>query len=164
MTNRRQTGRCVAVAMILMFVISTGGTTHARQARAGEPETVMITFRAKPGADAELARVIARHWETARQLNLVRDAPHVTVRGSENGNQVYFVDIFTWRDAAIPDAAPAPIQAIWAEMNRLVESRGGRPGLDITAVSLMSPASSSIVSCKNCTGNAPNPSHLAVSR
>ena len=164
MTDPRQTGWWVAVAMILMFVISTGGTSHARQARADEPETVLITFRAKPGADAELARVIARHWETARRLNLVLDAPHVTVRGSESGSQVYFVDIFTWRDASIPDAAPAAIHAIWAEMNRLVESRGGRPGLDITAVSLVGPAPSSVVSCKNCTGNAPNPSHFAVSR
>jgi hypothetical protein len=141
MTDPRHGGWCVAVATILMLFVSAGGTTHARQTRADEPETVMITFRAKLGADAELARVIARHWETARRLNLVRDAPHVTVRATENGNQVYFVDIFTWRDASIPDAAPAAISAIWAEMNRLVESRGGRPGLDIKAVSLIDPAS-----------------------
>ena len=163
MTDRRHGGWHLAVAMLVLLVVSTGGTTHARLARADEPETIMITFRAKPGADAELARVIARHWDTARRLNMVRDTPHITVRGSENGNQIYFVDIFTWRDAGIPDAAPAAIAAIWAEMNQLVESRGGRPGLDITAVSLMGSAAS-LVSCKNCTGDAQNLNRFPASR
>ena len=143
MTDRRYARWSVAAAMILLLLLSTGGTSHARPVLADEPETVMITFHAKPGADAELARVIARHWETARRLNLVTDAPHVTVRGNDNANQVYFVDIFTWRDASIPDAAPAAISAIWAEMSRLVESRGGRPGLSIAAVSLVGPDASS---------------------
>src|SRR5580692_3012906 len=70
----------------------------------GQPETVMVTLRAKPGAEAELERVIARHWETAHKMKLVRDAPHVTVRGTEEGNKVYFIDLFTWRDGGIPDA------------------------------------------------------------
>lgn len=35
-------------------------------AAADQPETVMVTFRAKAGAEAELARVIATHWRTAR--------------------------------------------------------------------------------------------------
>jgi hypothetical protein len=43
------------------------------------------------------------------------------VRGNEQG-KTYFVEIFTWRDANIPDAPPAAIQNIWAEMNQLVES------------------------------------------
>jgi hypothetical protein len=105
----------------------------------GQPETVMVTLRAKPGAEAELERVIARHWETAHKMKLVRDAPHVTVRGTEEGNKVYFIDLFTWRDGGIPDAAPAEIQAIWSEMNRLVEAREGHPGLEFVAVSIVTP-------------------------
>ena len=106
-------------------------------AAAEAPETVMVTFHAKPGAEADLERVIARHWETARRLNMVREAPHTTVRGTEDGDRVYFVDIFTWRDGSIPDAAPAGLQAIWGEMNRLVEARGGRPGLEFVPVSVV---------------------------
>jgi hypothetical protein len=102
---------------------------------ADKPETVMLRFQAKPGSEEELARVIARHWKTAHDLKLVRETPHVTVRGTEEG-KTYFVDIFTWRDASIPDAAPPAIQAIWAEMNKLVETRGGKPGLQIAEVAL----------------------------
>ena len=105
-------------------------------ARAEAPETVMITLHAKAGAEAELAQVIARHWETARRLNMVRDTPHLTLRSVEGG-QTDFVEIMTWRDASIPDSAPPEIQKIWAEMNRLVEKRGSVPGLSIEQMSVI---------------------------
>jgi hypothetical protein len=123
---------------ILICLSGSLGPSMAQQ-NAERPETVMVTLRAKPGAEAELERVIARHWETAHQMKLVRDAPHVTLRGTEEGNKVYFIDLFTWRDGGIPDAAPADIQAIWSDMNRLVEARGGHPGLEFVAVSVVTP-------------------------
>lgn len=98
---------------------------------------MVITFHAKTGAEADLEQVIARHWITARQLNLVLETPHLTVRGVEHGKKTYFADIFTWRDARIPDAAPIQIQRIWSDMNRLVEARDGHPGLDIAPVSVV---------------------------
>jgi hypothetical protein len=110
-----------------------------RASYAAEPETVVVTLHAKPGAEAQLARVIASHWETARKLNLVQTAPHMTLRGTEAGDKAYFLEIFTWRDGSIPDAAPAEIQAIWKQMNDLVEAREGKPGLDFRAVSIVGP-------------------------
>jgi hypothetical protein len=107
------------------------------QEHADKPETVVITFHAKRGAEAELERVIARHWDTARAMKLVRDTPRVTVRGAEGDGKAYFLDIFTWRDASVPDTAPAEIRRIWDEMNGLVESRGGHPGLEISPVSIV---------------------------
>lgn len=100
------------------------------------PETVMVTYNVRPGSEDALASVLARHWATARMLKLVRETPHTLVRGSQDG-RTYFLEIFTWRDANTPDTAPAAIQSIWAEMNRLVESRGGRPGIDFRAVSVV---------------------------
>jgi hypothetical protein len=58
----------------------------------GQPETVMVTFHAE--AEADLARVLERHWDTARRLNLVLDAPRASVRGTANA-RTCFVDIFT---------------------------------------------------------------------
>ncbi|PYQ70090.1 MAG: hypothetical protein DMG04_25840, partial [Acidobacteria bacterium] len=65
---------------------------------------------------------------------LREDTPHLTLQASDDQDKTYFVDIFTWRDAAVPDNAPREIQAIWKEMNGLVEMRGGRPALDIVPV------------------------------
>jgi hypothetical protein len=45
--------------------------------------------------------------------------------------------VFTWRDPGIPDPAPPAIQKIWGEMDALVESRGGHPGLAFDVVSLV---------------------------
>ena len=103
--------------LLTIFALAAPGQQNAR------PETVMVTCHAKAGAEAELQRVLTRHWNTAGDLKLLRDTPHMRLRGIENG-QTYFVEIFTWRDSAIPDHAPPPIQSIWAEMNKLVEGRG----------------------------------------
>jgi hypothetical protein len=108
----------------------------AAAAYGAEPETVMVTLHAKPGAEAALAQAIAKHWNAVRRLNLVLDSPHVALRGTEATDKTFFVEVFTWRDAAIPDAAPAEIRAVWDELNSLVESRAGRPGLDIVPVSV----------------------------
>jgi hypothetical protein len=133
MTRLRYTAACVAGLAMLIGAASLRGEPR----RAAEPETVMVTLHAKPGAEAAIANILARHWETALRLNLVQDAPHMTVRALEDGDKTYFVEIFTWRDERIPDAAPAEIRALWAEMNRLVEARGGRPGLHFVAVSVV---------------------------
>ena len=127
----------LTVLMILGSTAAVGVTAAAERGRAEQPETVIVTLHAKPGGEAELAAVIARHWETARRLNLVLPSPHITVRGTEAGDRTYFVDIFTWRDATIPDQAPAEIQKIWADMNRLVEAKGNRPGLEFSEVFLV---------------------------
>ena len=121
---------------VLLAAAAPAAAAHTRAMQPERPETVMITFHPKPGADSDLARVIASHWTTARRLNLVLDSPHLTLR-STDGKQ--YVEILTWKDGSVPDDAPAEIRAIWDEMNRLVESRGGVPGLVIDHVSVVVP-------------------------
>jgi len=123
------------IATLLCAALGQTSSTAA-QARSEEPETVMITLHAKAGAEAELAQVIARHWDTARRLKMIRETPHLTLRSAEGG-QTDFVEIMTWRDASVPDSAPPEIQKIWGEMNRLVEKRGGAPGLRIEQMSVV---------------------------
>ena len=103
-----------------------------------DPETVMVTFRVKAGVEGELAKVIADHWTTAKRLDLVRPEPHVTLKGQDSDG-TYYIDIFTWRDASIPDHAPPDIQKIWADMNRLTEARGGHPALSFTEMTVVTP-------------------------
>jgi hypothetical protein len=130
----------IYAALIVLSATWPQESSVVAQTRREEPETVMITLRAKAGAEAELAQVIARHWDTAQRLKLVTNAPHVTLRGTEAADgamRTFFVDVFTWRDASIPDAAPKEILAIWADLNRLVEKRNGRAGLTIDEVALV---------------------------
>jgi hypothetical protein len=121
-----------ALAVAVMVGIATSAAPQT-----ATPETVMVTYHAKSGSETALAGAIAKQWEAARRLNLVGEA-HTLVRGSEDG-KTYFVEIFTWRDANTPDAPPVAIQNVWSEMSALVESRGGKPGIEFTAVSLVGP-------------------------
>ena len=123
--------------LALLCATLAQGSSVIAQARPEQPETVMITLHAKAGAEAELAQVIERHWDTVRRLKLVLDTPHLTLRSAEGG-QGDFIEIMTWRDASIPDSAPTEIQKIWGDMNRLVEKRGDRPGLSIVQMVLVS--------------------------
>ena len=135
--NRLHLQYVVTAAIASIAFVAASST---QPLRAAAPETAMVTLHAKAGAETELARVLERHWATARRLNLVLPETHVTLRGTEDRDKTYFVEVFTWRDGDIPDSAPPEIQAIWADMNRLVEPRGGRPGLSFTEVSIV-PAS-----------------------
>lgn len=119
-------------SVLALLVVAAVGS-----AQKPVPETVMVTFRAKAGAETELAAVIARHWTTGSALGLFESSPHLTLRGSDPDRKTYFVEVFTWRDAAIPDHAPPAIQAIWGDMNRLTETRGGKPGLEFAEVSVV---------------------------
>lgn len=123
-----------AMAIGLVTLVTLSAVALA-QPKAPLPETVMITLHAKTGAEGALGEVLARHYETARRLELLRDeAPHLTLRAPDDHDTVALIEILTWRDAEIPDHAPHDILAIWQEMNGLVEARGGRPGLDIVEV------------------------------
>src|SRR5262245_17268625 len=115
------------VALAVAIVASSAALS------AAEPETVLITLHPRAGAEQELADVIARHYELARRLDLLQPGTvHVTLRGADERDRPYFVEILTWRDASVPDHAPKDILSIWTEMNRLVEPRAGRPGLDVS--------------------------------
>jgi hypothetical protein len=127
-----QTARVAIVAILVGLA-----PAFATPVQADQPETVLITLHAKPGAESSLARVIERHWEAVRRLNMVTDAPHVTLRGTENRDKTYFVEIMTWRDASVPDNAPPEILALWKELNELVEPRNGQRGLDITEMAIV---------------------------
>jgi hypothetical protein len=127
-----------AIAVSAMVGLTVAIPRSAAAQPSAMPETVMVTYHAKAGSEAALANAIARQWATANRLKLVLETPHTLVRGDEQG-KTYFVEIFTWRDAKIPDAPPETIQSIWAEMNQLVESRGSRPGIDFATVSAVAP-------------------------
>ena len=112
-----------AAAVVLTVLVSAESTLPLVANATDIPETVIVTVRPKPGAEAELEQVMVRHWTTAQRLGLVLAEPHVRIQAKDGEGKPYLVEIFTWRDADIPDNAPAEIQAIWADMNRLVEAR-----------------------------------------
>lgn len=95
-------------------------TLFAAAAFADPPETVAITYRVGKPNEAKLRAVIDNHWATVTRLKLVTGA-HQLYRGDG-----FFLEIFTWKDASIPDNAPPDVLKVWGEMNALVEKGGLR--------------------------------------
>ena len=126
----------VAIASTAAGLVSSVGAARST-GRSAQPETVMVTYRAKRGAEAELSRVLAEHWATARRLQLVDSEPHIIVKTADAREPADIVEIFTWRDGSTPDHAPPEIQAAWAKMAPLVESRGGHPAIEPVEVSIV---------------------------
>lgn len=100
------------------------------------PETVIITYQVKAGAEAGLSRVIAEHWRVARRMNLVHSSPHIVLQGGDEGKR-YIVEVLTWRDGSIPDNAPEAITRLWRQMSLYVEPLDGRQGIDFSHVNIL---------------------------
>jgi hypothetical protein len=112
------------------------------QKKAGElpapgTETIYSIAHVKRGMETQYAELSAKTWAIYRKLDLVLPAPHVVVRGVDSQNLPYFVEIFTWKSADIPDHAPAEVRAVWQELENTCEKRGGRPGIDFTEVTAL---------------------------
>jgi hypothetical protein len=93
-------------------------------------ETVISTYRVKPGSEAEFTKVIQSHWPTLLRLGLVEPQPHVVLRGSDDGGKPIFVEVLTWKDSDAPDNAPPEVRKIWAQMELLCEPRAGHRGIE----------------------------------
>lgn len=95
------------IAFLLLFA--------AAVARADTPETVISMYYPKAGKETEMLRILRNAWAVYTKLNLVSGG-HQLYRAESEGGTVYFVEIFTWRDNAIPDNAPPEVRKVWAEM------------------------------------------------
>ena len=100
-------------------------------AHAGQPETVAVTYHVRPENEQALRSAIDRHRATGERLGLFTGS-HQLFKG--NG---FFLEIFTWRDDSIPEAAPPEILEIWDEMNHLVDAKAG--GLQFEEVHEVTP-------------------------
>jgi len=95
---------------------------------------MLVSYRVKPGKQAEFQAVLARAWQIFRSEHMVFARPHALVQVNEEGGKIRFVEIFTWVSHAAPDNAPADVKAIWAREQSLCEARDGHPGIEGDAV------------------------------
>ncbi len=105
------------------------------------PPTVLATFHVIPGKEPEFEALRARHWPTLRKLDLVTAEPAVLYRGADDQGRVFYVEIFTWKDArAVERAHQHPdVLAIWEPLEGLCEARDGRPSMEFPHVERVAP-------------------------
>ena len=91
---------------------------------------MLVTYRVKPGSEAELQAVLSRAWQIYRSEHLVHAEPHIIVRDTEDGGKTRYVELFTWVSHAAPEHAPDSVKAIWKQEHTLCEERNGHSGIE----------------------------------
>lgn len=101
-----------------------------------QSETVVCTYRVIAGREPEFVKLLRDHWPKLRELGLVVGEPSKLYRGIDREQKPYFIEIFTWRDADAVEAAHASpeVLLLWEPMEKLCESRGGRPAMEFPHV------------------------------
>jgi len=94
-------------------------------ARAGKPVLTHVTYRPKKGKEQDLFALVKKHWPTLKKTGLVTADPAVVYRATnKRTGEVYFVEIFSWRDEKASGLAhqTPEIMAVWEPMTPLLES------------------------------------------
>jgi hypothetical protein len=94
------------------------------------PSTVLVTYRPRDGAVESLAELLARQRATLARLALLASTQR-TFRSTDPGGRPVFLDLLTWKDAAVTGNPPPEVGSLWGELQKLVEPRDGRPGIEI---------------------------------
>jgi hypothetical protein len=104
---------------------------------AEPPEHIISFYFPKEGSEEALQAAILENFATMSKLDVIFPSPRILLRGKDAKGRPYFVSVFTWRSASIPDNAPPEIRKNWAKLESLVEPRDGRRGIDFDEVDMI---------------------------
>jgi hypothetical protein len=94
------------------------------------PVTVICHYKVKPGKEAEMEALLAKHWPALREAGLVTDDPARIYKGlpsakagGRHGAERTYIEIYQWRDAKAPGIAheSPQIMAVWEPMGGCCE-------------------------------------------
>jgi|ERR1044071_3681722 len=94
-------------------------------ANEGNPVLTHVTYRPRKGKEGELETLVRKHWPALKQLGLVTSDPAKIYRATDKrSGQVYFIEIFSWRDEKAPDIAhqTPEVMAVWETMGPVLEN------------------------------------------
>ena len=87
------------------------------------PVTVLVTYRPKAGAEAQILELLEKHWPTLDRLGLVSEEPPKFWRARGRDGREFFVELFQWKDEGASDVAhqTPEVMAIWEPMGAILE-------------------------------------------
>ncbi|HEY6330426.1 MAG TPA: hypothetical protein VI756_13905 [Blastocatellia bacterium] len=137
MRKRVQT---IGLAVSLFGMAAFGAVKIKSRRPAPTTETILGIYHVKEGADDQFLKAYRNTWSVYRELDAVFEKPHVLMKGTDESGRTCYFDLFTWKDAEIPDHAPDKIKTAWKELEALCESRGGHRGIEGDAVTIVDEA------------------------
>ena len=93
-------------------------------ADSGTPVLTHVTYRPKKGKEDELFALVKKHWPILKQIGLATNEPAKVYQATDKrSGQVYFIEIFSWRDEKASDIAhqTPEVMAVWETMGPVLE-------------------------------------------
>jgi hypothetical protein len=90
----------------------------------GKPVLTHVTYRPKKGKEEEIFALVKKHWPALKAIGLSTNEPAKVYRATDKrSGQVYFIEIFSWRDAEASSIAhqTPEVMAIWEPMGPNLE-------------------------------------------
>ncbi len=97
-------------------------------AKTTKPVMMHVTYRPKKGKEEALFALVKKHWPALKKAGLSTKDPATIYRATDKrSGQVYFIEIFSWRDGQASGIAhqTPEVMAIWEPMGRVMEGFGG---------------------------------------
>lgn len=89
-----------------------------------KPVLTHVTYRPKNGKEEEVFALVKKHWPALNAIGLSTKEPAKVYRATDKrSGQVYFIEIFSWRDeqaSSIAHQTPE-VMAIWEPMGPILE-------------------------------------------
>jgi hypothetical protein len=115
------------VGVASSFLANADEKTPALPGR--DTETILSTYRVRPGQEQAFFVAVTRTWEIYRRLDAVLPRPHVLAKKVDEAGHTTYIELFTWRSGEIPDNAPSEIKAAWKELESLCKQTDGKSGI-----------------------------------
>jgi quinol monooxygenase YgiN len=98
-----------------------------------KPVLTHVTYRPKRGKEKQLLELVRRHWPTLHNAGLSTKDPAMVYRAQDKAGNVYFVEIFSWKDEQASSRAHQlpEVMAIWEPMGAILE---GGPSPEIAQI------------------------------
>ena len=93
----------MAITVTLVLGAALVNINHAVASPEDDTETVLGTYRVKPGMENELLKLMAEDWSLLRKHELVLSQPHLILRGEDEPGRTYFVEILNWKNHEAAD-------------------------------------------------------------
>jgi len=105
----------------------------------------LCTYRVQAGRAEEFLGHLRNHWPTLLQFGLVTPDPHLILRGAEEDQKPFFVELLSWSSPQGPTLAEQlpEVLRVWEPMGKLCEARRGLPPMEFPIVSLVDGADES---------------------
>jgi hypothetical protein len=95
-----------------------------------KPLINICKYKVKPGKEAEMEKLLARHWPALHAVGLVTDEKARIYRGLPSGDpdgrhgaERVYIEIMVWKDRKSPELAhqTPEVMAVWEPMGAICE-------------------------------------------